>query len=216
MSWAPDYATTAQVKAFLGVTDSVDDTEIATAITAASRAIDRATSRQFGKFTAPTTLSYEAVFDRHAVRPHWTVTIDDLASAAGLTVSVGGVAVTDYTLEPVNAVAKGRVFTSLRFGPAAQAFPTVTAPQVDLTTDQWGWSATPATVLHACKLQSGRFHKRRDALFGVAGSPADGSEVRLLAKLDPDVAVMLVDYTRLWAAAATQPTRYGAHWWAVP
>jgi len=55
-------------------------------------------------------------------------------------------------------------------------------------------------VLNACKLQTGRFNKRLQALFGVAGSPADGSEVRLLAKLDPDVAVMLVDYTRVWGA----------------
>ena len=200
MAWRPDYATTAQVKAFLGIGDTADDTEIATAITAASRTIDRATGRQFGTVTASEQRSYNAVWDRHRPTPAWVVTIDDVYSVTGLTVSVGGTAVTDYTLEPVNALVKGGVYTSLVLGPAAEAYPTTAVPQIDITTSKWGWSPVPDTILHATKIQAGRFHKRRDALFGVAGSPNDGSEIRLLAKIDPDVQVMLTDYIRLWGA----------------
>jgi len=202
MVWRPDYATTAQVKAFLGITDSVDDTEIASAITAASRTIDRATSRQFGKSDTATARSYNAVWDRHRPTPAWVVMIDDLFDATGLVVTIGGVTVTaaNYTLEEVNALADGRVYTSLVFGASAEAKPSVSAPRVDMTTDKWGWPAVPVTILSACKLQTGRFHKRKDALFGVAGSPQDGSEVRLLAQIDPDVRVMLSDYVRRWGA----------------
>jgi len=79
MAWRPDYATTAQVKAALGITDATDDAEIATAITAASRAIDRATSRQFGNVTGtPTPRSYDAYWDRHRPTPAWVVTVDDV------------------------------------------------------------------------------------------------------------------------------------------
>ena len=204
MVWRPDYATTAQVKAALGITDATDDTEIATAITAASRAIDRATSRQFGNVTGtPTARAYDAFWDRHRPTPAWVVTIDDLYDATGLAVTVAGVAVTaaNYALEPRNALADGDVYTSLVLLPNAEAKPTVAIPRVDMTSDKWGWATVPVTVLNACKLQTGRFHKRRDALFGIAGSPADGSEVRLLAQIDPDVRVMLSDYARLWGAA---------------
>ena len=204
MVWRPDYATTAQVKAFLGIdpSDTSEDAEIATAITAASSAINRATSRQFGKSDTATLRSYNAVWDRHRPTPAWVVVIDDLYDATGLVVTIGGVTVTaaNYTLEEVNALADGRVYTSLVFGASAEAKPSVSAPRVDMTTDKWGWPAVPVTILSACKLQTGRFHKRKDALFGVAGSPQDGSEVRLLAQIDPDVRVMLSDYVRRWGA----------------
>lgn len=211
MTWRPDYATAAQVKAFLRIVDTDDDAEIGTAITAASRAIDGFTHRQFGKVDAAEQRTYEAYHDRF--RPHlhwaqgfcdrgvWAVEIDDLAADTGLVVSVGGVTVTDYTLEPLNANAKGKVYERLVFGPNAEAVPDYANPVVDLTTDQWGWSAVPTPILHACKIQTGRFVKRRDALFGVAGSPQDGSELRLLAKLDPDVQVIIGSgYVRHWAA----------------
>lgn len=200
MSWAPDYATTAQLKAFLRISDVTDDTELASAITAASRAIDRATGRQFGQVASTEARSYDAFWDRHRPTPAWVVTIDDLQDITGLAVSVAGTAVTGYTLESVNAVKIGKAFTRLVFTTGAEANPTCSKPQVDITA-KWGWSATPVTVLQACKVQAGRLFKRRDALFGVAGSPQDGSELRLLAKIDPDVAVMLVDYTRVWGAA---------------
>lgn len=203
MVWRPDYATTAQVKAFLGIGDSVDDTEIASAITAASRAIDRACSRQFGQVAAPEARSYDAYWDRHRPTPAWVVSIDDLGSVAGLVVTIGGTTVTsaNYTLEPRNALAVGRPYESLVLGASAEAKPTVSIPRVD-TTATWGWLTVPPAILQACKTQTGRFVKRRDALFGVAGSPNDGSEVRLLALIDPDVKVMVADYVRRWGAVS--------------
>lgn len=53
------------------------------------------------------------------------------------------------------------------------------------------FSPVPKPVSIATKLQASRWYKRRDAPFGVAGSPELGSELRLLPKLDPDVEVLL-------------------------
>jgi len=194
----------AQVKTYIGETTTDHDADIATAITAASRAIDRATGRQFGQVATAQARSYDGFFDRHRPRPAWVVHIDDLGDVTGLAVSYtdsAGVTttITDYTLEPVNALVKGRVYGSLVVGPNAEAAPTSDYPQVDLT-GLWGWPAIPATVLGAGRLQTARFHARRDSPFGVAGSPSVGSELRLLAKVDPDVAVMLADYVRRWGA----------------
>lgn len=214
MTWAPDYCTAAQYKAYARIGDTVDDTEIATSITASSRAIDRACARQFGKVAAPEARSYVARFDRHRPRPAWCVDIDDIATTTGLVVTIGGVAVTDYSLEPLNAVAKGKVWTLLVFGPNAEAVPDASQGLKVDATGSWGWSSTPTTVIAATKLQTARFMARRDSPYGVAGSPADGSELRLLAAIDPDVRVMLSEYVRRWAAAsgsmptATVPPRY--------
>jgi hypothetical protein len=51
-------------------------------------------------------------------------------------------------------------------------------------------------VLAAAKLQCARWNFRRDAPAGVAGSPDQGSEIRLLSRLDPDVAVSLAGLSR--------------------
>jgi hypothetical protein len=201
MVWQPDYATLAQVKGYLGITDTADDVELATAISAASRAIDRACGRQFGSVAAPEARAYEATFNRHRPIPSWQVQIDDLGSVAGLAVSIGGVAITapGFTLYPLNALQRGRPYETLVLTQLAEARPTESIPRVDITA-AWGWLTIPNTIINACKLQTGRFDARKRSLFGVAGSPNDGSEIRLLAKVDPDVDVMLTEYIRRWGA----------------
>lgn len=58
----------------------------------------------------------------------------------------------------------------------------------------------PDAVKLACTIQAARFFKRRDAAFGVAGSPELGNELRLLAKLDPDVALLVSAHKVWWGA----------------
>lgn len=196
MAWAPDYATSAELKAYDRIGDSVDDTQIGYALTAASRAIDKTTSRQFGQVSPAAEWTYTTVWDRHRCR--WLVRIDDLGTTTNLAVKLDGVAVTDYTLEPRNAVAKGKVWEQLVFGSTVST--TVDTDNVAITA-LWGWPAVPVAVKQAALLQSARFLARRDSPYGVAGSPTDGSELRLLAAVDPDVKVALGRYNRLWTAA---------------
>lgn len=187
MAWAPDYVTDDELKNFMRIPDTDDDAEIAFAISTASRAIDDHCNRQFGSVTAESRL-YTARYDYDRCR--WVVDIDDLMSTAGLTVTVDGVTLTAYVKEPVNAAQKGRPWTRLVVDSDSSVVPTGDEYEVDMTAP-WGWTAVPTAVKEATLLQGSRLHTRRDSPYGIAGSPDQGSELRLLARLDPDVAVSL-------------------------
>lgn len=198
MTWAPDYCTLAEYKAYARLTDTVDDAIIPTYITAGARAIDRATGRQFGQTAAVEERFYTPVWDRR--RGRWLVEVDDFATLTDAVIELDGNAVelADAVAEPRNALAKGKVYTRLVF--AAGVNPSTRDPYTLSATIRWGWPAVPSTIKGAQFLQTSRFLARRESPYGVAGSPADGSELRLLAKVDPDVDVMITDYKRRrWA-----------------
>lgn len=198
----PDYASLAEMRHYLRITsagDTADDAELGFAIAAASRAIDRITRRQFGDAGAASARRYSALYVEDA--RVWRVYVDDFMTETGFAAAtdLDGDAVfeatltgTDYRLRPYNAAADGWPWTHLDFTDTALFSEEPNGIQV---TARWGWTAVPTTVKQACLLQAERFFKRRDAPFGIAGSPEIGSELRLLAKVDPDVEVMLAPYT---------------------
>lgn len=195
MAWAPDYVDVIDLRDYLRIVDSDDDVELAFAISAAARAVDHDTGRQFGKVDVAEVRTYYARPDY--CRGWWVLDVDDYQTAAGLVVTVVGAgAVTTFTKEPVNAAAKGRPWTRIVFTADSQFQPDTHPHEVSVTA-VWGWTAIPATVKQATLLQAARFYTRRQAPFGVAGSPDQGSELRLLAKVDPDVAVTLRNYRRI-------------------
>lgn len=199
MPWAPDYATVAELAAFLRIADNQDDVHLAVAITAASRAIDATANRQFGKVAVPEPRLYTARWSGR--RGVWVIPVDDLMTSAGLAVDVDSdgagdyAPVTGYQLRPYNAAPVGRPWEVVTVDPANAAL-TGRAGAVRVTA-AWGWSAVPVTVKSACLLQASRFFARREAPFGVAGSPDAGTEMRLLARVDPDVAVSLQPYRKV-------------------
>jgi hypothetical protein len=198
MAWAPDYVTATELKAYLRIDDTVDDAEVAFAVTAASRAIDRHTNRQFGVVAAAEERSYTARYDKQ--RRRWVVDIDDLMDDTGLTVTTEDGTVDVYALKPANAPQTGAPWFRLIVDPDSTVTPTCDEDGVTVEA-LWGWTAVPDTIKQATLLQASRLFTRRNAPFGVAGSPESGSEMRLLAKLDPDVAVIVGPYVRWWAAA---------------
>jgi hypothetical protein len=193
--WAPDYATDEDLRDYLRIPDLDDDPALGLANTAASRAIDEACNRQFGQVAAVQERFYPPWPDYE--RGYWCLDIDDLMTATGLVVDVDGTPVATFLLEPRNAAAKGRPWERLVFTADSEALPSSCA-EVSVVA-KWGWSAIPDTVKNANLLQAARFFKRQDAPFGVAGSPDQGSEMRLLARVDPDVKVMLANYVRVRA-----------------
>jgi len=195
MAWAPDYVTVSDLAAYLRIDDDLDDAELAVAITAASRAVDHFCGRQFGRSDTPVERAYTARLNYTGVG--WTVDVDDLAEPP-VTVKVAGDPVTDYRLGPLNAAANGRPWTRIEFDAGAERLPTGSSGEVSVT-GIWGWDAVPATVKQATLLQAARLFKRRDAPFGIAGSPESGSEMRLLARVDPDLQVTLYSYRRMRA-----------------
>jgi hypothetical protein len=208
MALYPDYTTLALLKAQVRVTDTADDVAFAAAITAASRAIDHECGRQFGVSTAVArtfTQDCEYYIDGSPAVP-----IFDLSSASGLIVAIddGDAGTwptaltidTDYRLWPYNAVADGKPYTHL-LTRSTSAYRWPHYPNAIKVTGLWGWAAVPAVVASACLIQAARFFVRRDSSYGIAGSPELGNELRLLNRLDPDVAVLLSSVKRFWGAA---------------
>lgn len=190
MPWAPDYVTTEELTDYARIGDAVDDVQAALAVTAASAAVNNHCHRQFGQVAAPELRKYTARWSRRLTR--WVIDIDDLQTTAGLVIQIGGTPVTLYDLEPVNAVAKKGAWTRLSVRPESAVQPTGDPYEVDGTA-AWGWLAIPTVAKQATMLQGSRFLARRDSPFGIAGSPDQGSELRLLSRVDPDVAVVLGD-----------------------
>lgn len=206
--WAPDYASTSELASLVRVGDVADDAQLALALSTASRAVDLACGRQFGLLSAAEARTYTARWDRTAYR--WVIEVDDLMTTTGLVVKVDSLQLDGsypntidnafVQTRPGNAVAKGRPWTSLAIRPQAPTWMSGDEAGIQVTA-KWGWSAVPIAVKHATLLQASRLLARRDSPFGVAGSPDLGSEMRLLAKLDPDVAVAVAPFRRWWGGA---------------
>jgi hypothetical protein len=191
--WAPDYITTAEAKAFTGVTDTVDDAQYALWITAASRAVDSVCSRQFGQVSTLQARTYRRAAYYLPDEGLYAVDVDDVYDITGMLVAGVALASSGATILPDSAPIESRPWTRLGF----TSYPTL--PLV--VTALWGWTAIPNQVKAACELQVNRWNFRRNAPAGVAGSPDQGSEVRLLAKLDPDVSTSLAGLRRRRRAA---------------
>lgn len=191
MAWAPSYITGDELKEFIRVEsgDTVDDALCELYAAAASRSIDAHCNRQFGLVAAPVAYVARAWADR--ARGVWVADVPDLMTTVGFTVEVADGTVATYALEPGDAALRGRPWTRVVIDPATAEY-VPAADDVRVTaTGRWGWTAVPEAVTLAARLQGSRFSVRRDSPFGVAGSPTDGTELRLLSKLDPDVAVAL-------------------------
>lgn len=209
MAWAPDYCTATDLKTYLRIGDTADDTLLAVCATAASRAVDYSCNRQFGVLSSAAARYYTWAGEKLDGRQ--AIPIDDLQTVTSLAVAVdtddnavwettitNG---TDFDLWPYNATENAKPWTHivLRTGVALGTFNRC-ARSVRVTA-KFGWTTVPPLVVEATQLQAARFFSRRNATFGVAGSPEVGSEVRLLERLDPDVAVALRPVRRVsWGA----------------
>lgn len=186
MVWAPDYVTAADLEDF--VRTSTGDAYIPGYGTAASRAVDEACNRQFGQLAAAGTLTYDAGQAAQLPNGRWLLMIDDVQDLTGVTVTVAGTAVAagvdGYQWWERNAAVFGVPYIGLTFKDRP-------APGDLSVFAKFGWTAVPAAVPSAVRLQVNRWHIRRESPYGTAGAPSEGSEIRLSARLDPDVRSIL-------------------------
>lgn len=190
--WEPNYVTAAELRAYVERGSGIDLAEMVGDDVAyfdrlaatASRIVDAHCRRQFGKVDTPEARVYES----DGARLH----IDDLMDAADMTVAIDGVLQATpsggWSLWPFNAPAKGAPWTRLRLSACDGTMVAVTA--------RWGWSTVPDAVVTATLLQAHRLAIRKDSPYGIAGGLAEGSDLRLLARIDPDVKVTLAPYRR--------------------
>lgn len=207
MAWAPDYISSDELKHYNKITNDSSDAEISFAISAASRAIDAYCGRQFGQLSAAAPRYYTAFYNPRLGQN--IVYIEDLMTTTDLVIKTndeyGGAYTntltvnTDYVLYPYNAAADGKPWTAIVGGSNPAYELPLRLPSVEITA-RWGWSAVPAVVEQACLFQAARFLWRRNAPAGIAGSPEAGSETRLLARLDPDVQLLLSGVRKMWGA----------------
>lgn len=193
MPWAPDYTDEALLKSYLEIEadDATDDAFIALWITTASRNVDDFCGRQFGSVSAELRTYNTGHYDDD--ERAWVARIDDVFDVDDLVVerAGGGAAVGTYEMWPRNAPQKGRPYEGIMVGSRGR---------LDLTAP-WGWPEVPAAVSVGMLLQAARLEARRGSPFGIAGSPSEGNEARLLAQLDPDFRTSLRPWRRKWWAA---------------
>jgi hypothetical protein len=186
------YASLADVKAALRITDSMDDSLLETAIESASRLIDGFTARSFSN--AGTAVRNFAATDAINLIIDDAITVTKVESTDEIGDTYTEWTATDYQLEPVNSRADGLYspYTGIR------AVNTYTWPVVDYQalvriTGTWGWASVPTAVKQACVIQSSRIFKRLDSPLGVAGF-GDMGAIRVGRYLDPDVEQLLMPY----------------------
>lgn len=188
------YATLAEVKAALRITDTIDDALLDTAVESASRLVDGYAGRNF--YSAGTAVRY--------FTPNTAIVteIDDLISISSLEVS-GNLNGTydqtwtsaDYQLEPLNGKVDGLTgwpYTSIR-AVGNYVFGINIGEASVKVTGVWGWSAIPIAVKQATIIQASRIFKRLDSPLGVLSSP-DLGYIRVGTRLDPDVQQLVEPY----------------------
>jgi len=172
------YATLAQIKSFLSITDSVDDTLLEDMIESASRSIDRIANRRFFQDAAPVARQYR-------VSSSEILFTDDIATTTGLIVQTDddsdGVfettltISTDFVMDPLTAAAMGRPFTQITIVSNDKTFPIFPGlfsnglrPGVQVTAT-FGWPAVPDDISQACLILTADLYKRKDSPGGILG-----------------------------------------------
>jgi hypothetical protein len=186
------YATLAEIKTHLTISGSTDDDRLEAAVEQASRAIDAECRRVFYATTATRYFQAEA--------PDLLILGDDLLTVTTLKTDQDGDrtyettwATTDYDLTPDNASPK----SAIHLAPQGRySFPTH-RKGVEIA-GSWGYNATgsyPDAISHACVILAARYFKRKDAPFGVLGTPELGFQ--RIPRTDTEVKQLLAPYRRL-------------------
>lgn len=188
------YASLAEVKAALRITDTLDDSMLEMAIESASRLVDGYAGRNF--YSAGSAVRY--------FTPDTSIVceIDDLVSLTSLEVSadLDGTfdqtwTAADYQLEPLNGKVDGLTgWPTTRIRAVGDfVFGTNIGEASVKVTGTWGWAAVPIAVKQATILQSSRIFTRLQSPLGVLSSP-DLGYIRVGTRLDPDVQQLVEPY----------------------
>ena len=198
------YATLAKMKSSLGITDTSDDTDLESAIEAASRQIDAhcGRGRKFWQDGSVVARKYTPMMAT-------TITTADISTLTGLLVKVDTTddgtfdtsltISTDFQVEPVNAAAEYPVqpWTSIRLlDGTITSFTRLASgrPSVEVTA-KFGWSAVPDAVERATVIQARSIFKSQDTTFGSFQLSIDGQPMRVPA-LDPMARAQLEPFVR--------------------
>lgn len=190
------YATLAEAKASLGITDSADDTALQSCLDAADQLINNYVDTKvgFGQ-TASQTRYYTATrFD--------FVLTDPIVSVSQLATDVNGDGAysqvwsgSDYILAPRNAALDSRPYIEIDTSPFSNADYNFPVGYLEVkVTGIFGWPSVPAAVKQAALIQCGAIFASRTAPFGAVGSESLGGVLRMSAALHPEARALLDAY----------------------
>jgi hypothetical protein len=190
------YATLAEFKSSIGITDSTDDTPLQSCLDAADQLINNYVDTKvgFGQ-TASQTRYYTA--DRFDF-----VLTDPIVSVSQLATDINGDGTysqvwtsNDYILAPRNAALDSRPYTEIDTSPFSNADYNFPVGYLEVkVTGVFGWPSVPAAVKQAALIQAGAIWSSRTAPFGVIGSQDLGGVLRMSAALHPEARILLEPY----------------------
>ena len=186
------YATLAEVKASLRITDAIDDALLETAIESASRMIDGFTARTF--YNAGTAVRNYAATDALNLIIDDAISISEVASTDEIGDTYTVWKPTDFQLEPLNSRSDGLYmpYTGIR-AVNDYTWPVVDQQALCRITGVWGWASVPTAIRQATVIQSSRLFKRLDSPLGIAGF-GDMGAIRVNRYLDSDVEQLAMPY----------------------
>lgn len=190
------YVTLAQLKAWLGISDSntAQDGNLSSRILSASADISSWCHRQFGRSEVATERTFRVGRTGVDVHDFWTAeglaVVPYLGTTAGSAWDVSALA-----LEPRDGIVNEtpgwpyrRISTSYGDHPLNMAF-FYSASTVKVTA-KWGWENVPENVVTACLMLASSDAKAKDAPFGVAGF----GDYAIRVRSNPMVEEKLRDY----------------------
>lgn len=186
---ANEYATLDELKAFRRITDDVDDTELQTRLTRASRAIDKRCGRRFYADVSASARTYPVAGRLVQRRNGEVLIVDDISSLTDLAITRDGgqsVSLTGLSYGPDNALARGRAIETILISNSWWGWGDVSV------TARWGWPSVPESISEATLLLANRRWFRKDSPEGIAGQGTDGP-IRL-SRFDPDVEDLVSDF----------------------
>jgi hypothetical protein len=197
------YATLTEIKAYMSISDSTDDTLLENLVESASRSIDRIANRRFYLDATASARLYRAYSNIF-------VFVDDIGTTSSLVVKTDEdgngtysktlTLNTDYILDPLTSQSLNRPFTQLTMVSNTESwpiFPGLTSnglrPGVQVTA-RWGWPSVPDDLNMACLILTADLYKRKDAPGGILGL-GDLGVVRM-SPIGRDVTAMVRAYKK--------------------
>lgn len=190
------YATLAELKASLGITDTTDDAPLQSCLDAAVQLINNYVDTKVGfGVTASQTRYYTA--ERYDF-----VLTDPIVTVTALATDIDGTgnytqtwSANDYVLAPRNAALNSRPYTEIDTSPFSNAVLNFPTGYLEVkVTGTFGWPSVPAAVKQAALIQAGAIFASRTAPFGAIGGEQLGGVIRMSAALHPEARVLLEPY----------------------
>jgi hypothetical protein len=190
------YATLAELKSSLAITDSTDDAPLQSCLDAADQLINNYVDTKVGfGVTSSQTRYYTA--ERYDF-----VLTDPIVTVTALATDIDGTgnytqtwSANDYVLAPRNAALNSRPYTEIDTSPFSNAVLNFPTGYLEVkVTGTFGWPSVPAAVKQASLIQAGAIFASRTAPFGAVGGEALGGVIRMSAALHPEARALLDAY----------------------